>query len=222
MIGRAWFGLLAFAVVLAVAIFLPAGTARYTEGWAFLLLFVGCCAAVTLDVQRRDPALLARRLRGGAAAEARRSQQVIQLLANVVFLGFVVVPALDHRFRWSHVPAAVVVVGGLLVVVGFVIVGAVFRANSFASATIETARDQRVIDTGPYAVVRHPMYAGALLMLAGVPLALGSYWGLSLLVPMTAVISWRLLDEERFLEAELPGYRDYERRVRHRLAPGVW
>jgi protein-S-isoprenylcysteine O-methyltransferase Ste14 len=133
-----------------------------------------------------------------------------------------VVPALDHRFAWSRVPIHFVVAGDLLVAAGFVIVFLVFRENSFASAAIEVGAGQKVIETGPYGLVRHPMYAGALVLLAGIPLALGSFWGLLALVPFTGVIAWRLLDEEAFLSRELPGYEAYRGRVRHRLVPGVW
>jgi protein-S-isoprenylcysteine O-methyltransferase Ste14 len=115
-----------------------------------------------------------------------------------------------------------VVLGQLLVAVGFLIVFRVFRANSFASATIEVAGEQKVIDTGPYSRVRHPMYAGALLLLAGTPLALGSFCGMLVLFPFTAVIVWRLLDEEKFLAKDLPGYEAYLRKVRFRLIPGIW
>jgi protein-S-isoprenylcysteine O-methyltransferase Ste14 len=132
------------------------------------------------------------------------------------------VPALDHRFSWSRVPLAVVVAGDVLVGVGFLIVFLVFRENSFASAVVEVSAAQKVIDTGPYARVRHPMYAGALVLLAGIPLALGSLFGLLVLVPFAAILVARLLDEERFLVRELPGYAAYRQKTRYRLIPYVW
>jgi protein-S-isoprenylcysteine O-methyltransferase Ste14 len=133
-----------------------------------------------------------------------------------------VVPALDFRHGWSSVPMIGVVIGNVLFVVGFGFIGRVYRENTYTSATIEVTAGQRVIDTGPYAVVRHPMYASALLYLIGTPLALGSYWGFLGLGFMLPFLVWRLLDEETLLVRELPGYAAYQVRVRYRLIPGVW
>jgi protein-S-isoprenylcysteine O-methyltransferase Ste14 len=138
------------------------------------------------------------------------------------FVAVMLVPAFDRRFAWSAVPSYVVVAGDLLVVLGFLIVFLVFRENTFTSAIIELSTEQKVISTGPYALVRHPMYIGALIMLVGVPLALGSWWGLLTVVAMTLVIVWRLLDEERFLAKNLAGYSEYQSAVRYRLLPFVW
>src|SRR5262249_5637520 len=133
-----------------------------------------------------------------------------------------VVSVLDWRFGWSAVAWPVVLAGNLLVAAGYVIVFAVLRENSFAATTIEITAGQRVISTGPYALVRHPMYFGALPMFVGIPLALGSWWGLALVVPLTAGLVARLLDEEAYLVRNLPGYADYRNRVRWRLVPGIW
>jgi protein-S-isoprenylcysteine O-methyltransferase Ste14 len=220
---RQAFGGLAFlAAALGVLLFLPAGTLRWTEGWVLLTLFSAASLAITLDLMKRDPQLLARRVRAGPAAEKERRQKIIQLLASVSFAAVIAVPALDHRWSWSRAPLGAVVAGDLLVAGGFWIVFRVFRENSFTSAVIEVDREQAVVQTGPYAFVRHPMYAGGLLLLAGIPLALGSYWGLVTLGPMAAVIVWRLLDEETFLSSRLPGYDDYRRKTRYRLIPRVW
>jgi protein-S-isoprenylcysteine O-methyltransferase Ste14 len=220
--AKAFLGLVNLLAVMAVALFLSAGTWRYGLGWIFLLEFFACALTVTISLIRHDPALLQRRVAAGPAAEGRTRQKVIQAIAGLAFLSIIVVPALDRRLGWSPVPVPGVVLGQLLVAVGFLIVFRVFRANSFASATIEVAREQKVIDTGPYSRVRHPMYAGALVLLAGTPLALGSFWGTLVLFPFTAVIVWRLLDEEQFLVKDLPGYEAYLRKVRFRLIPGVW
>jgi protein-S-isoprenylcysteine O-methyltransferase Ste14 len=133
-----------------------------------------------------------------------------------------VVPALDFRFGWSAVPLGVVVAGDILVVIGFYFISRVYRENTFASATIEVTSGQTVISTGPYAIVRHPMYASALLYLLGTPLALGSYWGLVVVAAMLPFLLWRLLDEERLLAQNLPGYTEYQQQVRQRLVPFVW
>lgn len=147
------------------------------------------------------------------------------MIVAVVTLGFIallVVPALDHRFRWSQVPVFAVLLGDVLIAVGCYLILLVYRANTYASATIEVAAGQQVMSTGPYAIVRHPMYAGAIVYLLGTPIALGSYWGLLPLAAIFPAFIWRLLDEERLLVLKLPGYREYQDRVRHHLIPFIW
>src|SRR5262249_20252735 len=144
------------------------------------------------------------------------------LFTSIGFIALLVVPGFDHRFRWSAVPFAVVVAGDILVVIGFYLISLVYRENTFTSATIEIAENQKVISTGPYAVVRHPMYASASLYLLGTPLALGSYWGFVPIAAMMPFLIWRLFDEERLLAENLPGYVEYQKRVRHRLVPFIW
>ena len=219
---RAAAGLTNLVVVLGVVLFGSAGTIRFIEGWVFLGLFAGASLAITIYLARNDPALLARRTHAGPLAEKERSQKVIQTVAGVSFLSTIMVPALDRRFGWSHEPLALVVVGDALILVGFLIVFLVFRQNTYTSSVIEVASEQRVIESGPYAIVRHPMYAGALVLLVGIPMALGSLVGLAALPPLAAVIVWRLLDEERFLVERLPGYTAYRAKSRYRLIPQIW
>jgi protein-S-isoprenylcysteine O-methyltransferase Ste14 len=219
---RAWFALAILGVVMGLLLFVPAGTVDYWQGWVYLSIFLGASALITLYLMRRDPALLERRLRGGPTAEKRRAQKFIQLCTSIAFIALLVVPAFDRRFGWSAVPLAAVVAGQLLVAIGFCLIALVYRANTFTSATIEVAENQKVISTGPYAIVRHPMYASASLYLLGTPLALGSYWGLVPTVAMMPFLIWRLFDEERFLANNLPGYTEYQKRVRHRLVPLLW
>jgi protein-S-isoprenylcysteine O-methyltransferase Ste14 len=133
-----------------------------------------------------------------------------------------ILPSLDHRFSWSAVSLPVVVAGDVLTALGFLIVFLVFKENTFTAATIAVTRDQKVVSTGPYSVVRHPMYSGALVMLFGTPLALGSWWGLLMFIPMILTIAWRASDEERFLFKNLSGYKEYCQIVRYRLVPFVW
>jgi protein-S-isoprenylcysteine O-methyltransferase Ste14 len=209
-------------VILAAAVFGSVWTLRFWQGWACLASFFVPASGITWYVAKYDPALLERRLKAGPTAEKEKGQKVVQVVASIVFLADFVVPALDHRFRWSSVPGYAAVAGDLMMILGFVIVFAVFKANSYTSGIIEVAQDQKVISTGPYALVRHPMYVGGLIMLYGIPLALGSWWGMLINVPMTAAILWRLLDEERFLVANLPGYAAYRELVRFRLVPFVW
>ena len=144
------------------------------------------------------------------------------LFTSAGFIALLVVPALDHRFGWSHVPIAVVIAGDLLTAIGFYFIFLVYRENTFSSATIQVAENQTVVSTGPYAIVRHPMYASASLYLLGTPLALGSWWGFVPIAVMLPFLIWRLLDEEGFLARNLTGYAEYQRQVRHRLVPFVW
>ena len=219
---KAWLGLIFLAFAMGLMLFVPAGTVYYVHAWAFLTVFFGASILITLYLEKYDPELLKRRVRAGPAAEKETTQKIIMLLASVGFIALLVVPALDYRFGWSSVPIAVVALGDVLVAVGFYLIFCVYRENTFTSATIEIAPDQKVISTGPYATVRHPMYAGGLLMFLGMPLGLGSYWGLLVLVALTPFLLLRLFDEERFLCRNLPGYSEYKRKVSSRLIPKVF
>lgn len=207
---------------MGLLLFLTAGTVHYWQAWVYLAVFFGASLWITIYLMKKDPALLERRLKGGPTAEKERPQKIIMLFTSIGFIALLVVPALDHRFRWSSVPLSRVIVGDLLTALGFYLVFRVYRENPFTSATIEVADSQKVISTGPYAVLRHPLYASGLLWLPGTPLALGSYWGLLVLIAMMPFLIWRLLEEERFLVKNLPGYREYCAKVRWRLIPGVF
>ena len=209
-------------VVLAVAVFVPAGTLRYWQGWVCLATFFVPASAISVWVAKHDPALLERRLKAGPKAEKEIGQKIVQTITSVVFLADFAVPAFDHRFHWSSMPVFAALIGTLMMLVGLAIGFAVAKANSFASGIIEVAENQKVISTGPYAVVRHPLYSGGLIMLFGIPLALGSWWGMLVNLAMVAAIIWRLLDEERFLVEKLAGYAEYRKSVRYRLAPLLW
>jgi protein-S-isoprenylcysteine O-methyltransferase Ste14 len=220
--ARAWLSLAVLAVVMGLLVFGPAGTLHYWEAWVYLAVFFGAAALITLYLARKDPALLKRRLSGGPTAEKEPRQRVIMLFASLGFVSLLVVSGLDHRYSWSRVPRPVVIAGDVLTAVGFYLVLLVYRENTFTAATVEIMEGQRVVSTGPYAIVRHPMYASASLYLLGTPLALGSWWGLVGVGVMLPFLVWRLLDEERLLARELPGYREYQQRVRHRFVPGLW
>jgi protein-S-isoprenylcysteine O-methyltransferase Ste14 len=189
---RVWLGLVFLAIAMGLLLFLPAGTARYWQAWAYLGVFFGASFLITLYLMKKDPELLERRLSAGPTAEKEKSQKIIMLFASIGFIALLVVSALDHRYKWSNVPLYMVIGGDVLTAVGFYIVFLVYKENSFTSATIEVAGDQKVISTGPYAVVRHPMYAGSLLYILGMPFALGSYWGLVVLPVFIPVVIWRL------------------------------
>jgi protein-S-isoprenylcysteine O-methyltransferase Ste14 len=212
----------ALTVVKGLLLFLPAGTMQYWQAWVYLTIFTAASALTSLYLIRKDPALLMRRMRGGPTAEKETTQKIIMRFASAGFIALLVVPALDHRFGWSVVPLAVVIAGDILVAIGFYFIFLVYKENTFSSATIEVAENQKVISTGPYALVRHPMYAGALLYLVGTRLALGSYWGLLAVGFMMSFLIWRLVEEEKFPAKNLPGYMEYRKQVQHRLVPYVW
>lgn len=207
---------------MAALLFIPAWTLDYWQAWTFLAVYFGWSLAITLYLMAADPKLLQRRMSGGPAAEKEPTQKIIMFFTSMGFIGLLIFPALDHRFAWSRMPPYVSLAGDLFVTLGFLAIFFVFKENTFSSATIELAPDQKVISTGPYAVVRHPMYAGALVLLFGIPIALGSWWGLLLIVAMVPALIWRLVDEENFLVRNLPGYAEYQHEVRCRLIPLVW
>jgi protein-S-isoprenylcysteine O-methyltransferase Ste14 len=220
--ARAWRGLGQFMLAMALMLFLPAWTLLWWQAWLFLCVFGGIVIWITMHFLATDPALIERRLSAGPAAEKEPVQKIIQGLASVALVAVVVVSSFDHRFGWSHVPLAVNLAGIVMVVVGLLIVFLVFRENSFTAAIVEVGSGQKVIATGPYSVARHPMYSGALVMVFGIPLALGSLWGLLPCLVMVGLIVARLLNEEQFLAANLTGYAEYRARIRARLVPAVW
>jgi len=209
-------------IVFGAVVFIPAGTFAYWRGWAFIIVFSASTTIIGLYLALKDPALLERRMKVGPAAETRPLQKAIISLAFLSFFALIVVSVLDYRFGWSHVPAWVSVLGNILVALGLMIDLRVFRENSYGASTIEKMEGQTVISTGPYAMVRHPMYAGVAIMVLGMPLALGSYWGLLFILIEIPILMLRILDEERLLRSELDGYNVYARNVRYRLLPGIW
>jgi protein-S-isoprenylcysteine O-methyltransferase Ste14 len=215
-------GLAQFIGTLGILLFVPAWTLDFWQAWIYLFVFAVSVALITVYLWKKDPKLLERRVNVGPGAEKEKSQKRIQSFAAAAFIGTFLFPALDRRFSWSKVPFSVVMVGDVLVALGFFIVFLVFKENTYSAGTIEVVADQKVVSTGPYALVRHPMYSGALVMLFATPLGLGSWWGLIMFIPVTLLIVWRLLDEEKFLLRNLQGYAEYSDKVRSRLLPFVW
>src|SRR5215470_1694087 len=197
------------AVVMAALLFLSAGTLNYWQGWVFFAVFFVASSAIGVYLAIYNPILLERRMSVGPTAEKETSQKIIASIALLGFIALLVFPALDHRFGWSPVPPYVSVAGDVLVALGFLLTFIVILENDYAASTIQVVEGQKVVSTGLYAYVRHPMYAGVLPMLVGIPLALGSWWGVFGLVIIVPAIIWRLLDEEKFLHKNLPGYTDY-------------
>jgi protein-S-isoprenylcysteine O-methyltransferase Ste14 len=208
--------------ILGLLLFVSAGTIRYWQAWVYLTVFTGASLLVSLYLVKNDPALLKRRMSGGPTAEKETTQKVIMLFTSIGFIALFVVSALDFRFGWSAIPLPVVILGDILVAIGFYFIFLVYKENTYTSATIEVAENQKVISTGPYALVRHPMYASSSLYIVGTPLALGSYWGFLAFAFMMPFLIWRLFDEEKFLAKNLPGYMEYQKKVHHRLVPYVW
>jgi len=205
--------------------FLLFGAARtfdYWQAWLYLTLSLGCYLGVVLDLARHDPALLERRKKGGAKAEVRPVQKQIIRTLVIVWL---IVPALagfDHRFGWTHVAAWLSWASAALFLAGQALMVWVLRSNTYARATVEVSEGQTLSDKGPYGWVRHPMYSAMIVSGLAVGPILGSWWVAALTALIVPLFAWRLLDGERMMLAELPGYADYKRKVRFRLAPGVW
>ena len=206
-------------LVLGAVFFLPAGTFDYWEAWVYIAVILVPAVFVVRYLIRHDPALLERRTR---MKERQVRQGFIVKLSGVFFLALILLPGFDRRFEWSSVPAAVVIAAEALVLLGYQLVFAVFRENTYTSRLVEVERGQQVISSGPYAVVRHPMYAGALAMFLFTPLALGSYWATIPALAFIPIVVARLLDEEQLLWRDLPGYPEYMQKVKYRLIPGVW
>ncbi|MFN8381830.1 MAG: isoprenylcysteine carboxylmethyltransferase family protein [Anaerolineales bacterium] len=210
------------AVILGLLLFIPAWTLNYWQAWVFIFVFTTSVNAIGVYLSIKDPALLERRKNVGPVAEQNAAQRIIISLAMISILALLVYCALDHRFAWSPVPMYISLVGDLLVALGLLINLLVFRENSFGGSTVQTFDDQKVISTGLYAIVRHPMYVGVFIMMTGVPLALGSWIGLAFLAIALPGLAWRIVDEEKTLTKDLPGYIEYTQKVRYRLVPYIW
>lgn len=222
LIIKSFLGLAFLLLVLALALFIPAGTLSFWLAWVYLAVFGVCVLLITAYLVRYDQSLLASRVKAGPVAETQKTQQVIQGLASLFFIGLYIVAGLDYRFGWSYLPLALSLAAEGFVALGFFIVFLVFRENTFTGAIIEVADEQKVISSGPYGVVRHPMYAGAFLLLIFTPLALGSWVALPFILPLILTIIVRLLEEEKFLSANLSGYAAYRQKVGYRLIPFIW
>ena len=209
-------------VFFAATLFWPAGTFHYWQAWVFIAVFMATTVVPSMYLAVRDPAALQRRLHGGPTAETRIVQKIVIWAVTGSAIAAFVLSALDHRFGWSSVPTAVVVLGNVLVAVGLILAQTVVFQNSFAGASIQVEDEQQLVSTGLYGLVRHPMYFGAVLMMFGTPLALGSSWTLLVSIVSIPVFGVRITDEEKMLRAELDGYDEYTQKVRYRLLPYLW
>ena len=206
-------------ILMGLMLFLPAGSLHYWQAWIYFgVLFIPMSFMVYYFL-KKDPELLERRMRMREKEEKQKT--IIKFAYIFFFIGFII-PGLDHRYHWSNVPVLLVIAANAIVLSGYIFIFFVLRENSYASRIIEVEKGQKVISTGPYAIVRHPMYLGVLLMLLFTPLALGSYWALIFFLPLFPLIVFRLLNEEEVLLRELPGYEEYCQKTRYRLFPFIW
>jgi protein-S-isoprenylcysteine O-methyltransferase Ste14 len=206
-------------IFVAVFLFIPAGSLRYWQGWVFMALLFLPMPVTTVYFLKRDPQLVERRLR---TEEKISEQKTILQWAHSVVFGSLLIPGLDYRFGWSRVSLWLTILSQVFVFAGHLITLWVMKENSFASRTVQVEEGQKVISTGPYRLVRHPMYFGAVLMLFFTPLALGSWWALPGFLLAIPLIVLRLLHEEKMLCRDLPGYSAYCLRTRSRLLPLLW
>lgn len=216
--------LLSSAAVIALALFLPAGTLRYWQAWTFFAIVFVPMILGTFYFYRRDPQLIERRL---LRKEPAKDQRFIMRVLRPVFFLLYLLPGFDYRFGWTRdhfggVPLWLTILAQCLALAGYLMTFWVMRENSFAAAVVRVEEGQRVISTGPYRIVRHPMYFGALIMMLFTPLALGSIVTLPAFALVIPVLVFRLRSEERILTRDLPGYVEFTHRTRYRLVPFVW
>ena len=206
-------------LMIGAFLFWPAGTLNYWQAWAwFAALFIPMIISLVYLV-KRDSALLERRTRTN---ETRPKQKWIIAISTVYFLIIFILPGFDKRNGWSNVPVWLVIIADLLVVAAYILYTLVLRANTYASRVIEVEQGQQVISTGPYALVRHPMYLAMILMMVATPLALGSFWAFVPSLALIPLLAARAKNEEQLLLTDLPGYREYTQKTRYRLFPGIW
>lgn len=206
-------------VFLSLIFFLPAGSLLYWEAWIYSGILLIPMFLVLIYFLRKNPELLERRMR---TREKEKQQKTLAKINLVIFLAAFIMPGLDHRFQWSSVPLEIIIAADVFVFLGYMLFVWVLKTNAYASRIVEVENEQRVITTGPYAFVRHPLYLGATVMFLFSPIALGSWWALLAISPFPASLVLRILNEEKLLEKQLQGYKEYKRKVKYRLIPYIW
>lgn len=206
-------------IVLGLLILVPAGTFNYWQVYVYMGILVIPMIFVLFYFLKNDPLFLERRTR---AKEKEKAQKIIQIVFSLIFLSGFVIPGLDKRFGWSDIPINIVLITDIIILLGYLLIFFVFRQNSYASRVVEVDKSQKVISTGLYSFVRHPMYLGVLIMYIPTPIALGSYWGLIPMATIPLAIVFRILNEEKVLSKDLPGYKDYCQKTKYRLIPLIW
>lgn len=204
---------------LGLIILLPAWTLKFWQAYTYLVVLVVPMIFALLYFLKKDPKFLERRTR---VKEKEKQQKLLSILSTAIFLAGFIIPGLDHRFAWSDVPTYIVITADIMVLLGYLIILFVFKQNSYASCIIEVNENQKVISTGLYGVVRHPMYLGVLIMFLPTPIALGSYWALIPFAVLPVLLILRILNEEKVLSNNLQGYKEYCQKTRFRLIPYIW
>ena len=205
--------------IIALLLFIPAGTCYYWHAWLLIALLFIPMLCMGIGMLIFSPELLAKRLNN---KEKEQTQKYVVALSGLMFIGGFIVCGLDYRFAWSQVPLWMIITGSVLFIIGYVLYAEVLRENAYLSRIIEVQNDQKLIDTGLYSIVRHPMYTATLLMFLSMPIVLDSWWGLLLFAFYPALIIKRIQNEEQVLASDLKGYTEYQQRVRWRLIPWVW
>lgn len=206
-------------VITGLMLFLPAGTLKYWEAWAFMCVLFIPALFIMFYFLKHDPGLLQRRMK---FKEKEVEQKIIIKITSLIFFIGFLIPGLDYRYGWSNVPTFLVILSDIIVFLGYLLVFFVFKENSYTSRTVEVYKNQKIVTTGPYSIVRHPMYVGVILMYTFIPLALGSYWAMIFFIPSIAMIIARTLNEEKVLSRDLKGYKEYTKKVKYRLIPYIW
>jgi protein-S-isoprenylcysteine O-methyltransferase Ste14 len=205
--------------VLSMFFFLPAGTFNYWQAWVYIGVLCIPAIFVVLYFLKRDPDLLMRRSK---MKEKEKEQKIITSFFSLFFIIIFLLPGFDRRYLWSDVPDWLAITSNIMVFLSYLLIVYVLKANSYAGRTVEIVEGHKVISTGPYSIVRHPMYTGVILMLIFTPFALGSYWMLLSLIPLPFALLFRILNEEKVLKRNLEGYKEYCKKIKWRLIPYIW
>jgi protein-S-isoprenylcysteine O-methyltransferase Ste14 len=219
MIKHALFSYLKAIAVTAFLIFLPAGTVFYWEAWVFMALFSIPMLLILIYLFKRDRELLKRRLQ---VKEKKPGQSILAKMFYISVCLFFFISGLDKRYGWSSVPFIIIVISEILFLAGYLFLFLVFKENKYLAHTVVVEEGQRVVTTGPYAVVRHPMYLAELIMFIFAPISLGSYWAIIVNILLITLLVVRIITEEEVLLKELKGYDEYVKKTRYRLVPGIW
>ena len=206
-------------IFLGILLFLPAGSIKFWEAWFYCIVLTAPMLFAVIYFLKKDPELLERRIK---MKEKEKEQKAIIMLSSVIFLVGFIIPGLDYRFHWSEVPTFLVIAADAFVLLGYLVFLLVLKENSYASRIIEVDKEQKVISSGPYTIVRHPMYLGIMLIFLSTPIALGSFWALIPFILLPILLVFRILNEEKILLKELAGYKEYCQKTHYRLIPYIW
>ena len=206
-------------LITGAMLFVPAGTLAYRGAWLFISLLFAPILVMGVVLFVKNPELLSKRLE---MKEREKEQKGVVAWSGLLLVASFIVAGLDHRFGWSNVPTTIVIIASVVLLVGYALYAEVLRENVYLSRIVEVQEGQRVIDTGLYGIVRHPMYLAVTLLYLAIPLVLGSWWALLVMFPCVLLLAARIKNEEQVLHQGLPGYTDYTKRVRYRMIPWVW